>query len=40
MKTTVVLRDDIYAFLVNKFGKRQISEAINGRRQLAEESRC
>ncbi|MBI4214362.1 hypothetical protein HY546_00035 [archaeon] len=29
MKTTVVLRDDIYKMLVNKFGPRGISKAIN-----------
>ena len=29
MKTTIVLRDDVYAFLVSQFGKRKLSESIN-----------
>ncbi|MEM3030171.1 MAG: hypothetical protein QXH27_00395 [Candidatus Micrarchaeia archaeon] len=29
MKTTLILRDDLYAFLVNAFGKRGISRAVN-----------
>jgi hypothetical protein len=29
VKTTVVLRDDIYSFLVSRFGKRKLSESIN-----------
>ena len=29
MKTTVILRDDLYAFLVEKFGRRGISQKIN-----------
>ena len=29
MKTTVLLRDDVYAALVNQFGKRGISKSVN-----------
>ena len=29
VKTTVILRDEVYEYLVKKFGKRKISEAIN-----------
>jgi hypothetical protein len=29
VKTTVVLKDEVYEYLVEKFGKRRISEAIN-----------
>jgi predicted CopG family antitoxin len=29
IKTTVVLRDEVYEYLVKKFGRRKISEAIN-----------
>ncbi|MFH1317111.1 MAG: hypothetical protein ABII01_06330 [Candidatus Woesearchaeota archaeon] len=29
MKTTILLRDDVYETLVNKFGKRKISENVN-----------
>ncbi|NYZ77838.1 hypothetical protein H0N96_00340 [Candidatus Micrarchaeota archaeon] len=29
MKTTIMLRDDLYAFLVERFGKRRISEGVN-----------
>jgi len=29
MKTTVVLKDEIYALLVSLFGKKKISAAIN-----------
>jgi response regulator of citrate/malate metabolism len=29
VKTTVVLRDGVYEYLVKKFGRRKISEAIN-----------
>jgi hypothetical protein len=29
VKTTVVLKDEVYEYLVKKFGKRRISEAIN-----------
>jgi hypothetical protein len=29
VKTTVMLRDDIHGFLVTKFGKRGLSQAVN-----------
>jgi len=29
VKTTIVLKDEVYEYLVKKFGKRKISEAIN-----------
>lgn len=29
MKTTITLRDEIYEYLIKKFGRRRISEAIN-----------
>jgi len=29
IKTTVVLRDEVYEYLVKKVGRRKISEAIN-----------
>jgi len=29
VKTTVVLRDEIYEYLIKKVGRRRISEAIN-----------
>lgn len=29
MKTTVILRDEIYEYLIKRFGRRKISEAIN-----------
>ncbi|MBS7654992.1 hypothetical protein KEJ50_00580 [Candidatus Bathyarchaeota archaeon] len=29
VKTTVILKDEIYEYLIKKFGKRKISEAIN-----------
>lgn len=29
VKTTVILRDEVYEYLVKKFGRRKISEAIN-----------
>jgi molybdopterin/thiamine biosynthesis adenylyltransferase len=29
MKTTVLLKDEIYAALVDRFGKRNLSSAIN-----------
>lgn len=29
VKTTVILRDDVYARIVSEFGKRNISKAIN-----------
>ena len=28
-KTTVILRDDVYEYLIKNFGKRKISETIN-----------
>jgi len=29
VKTTVMLKDEIYEYLIKKFGRRKISEAIN-----------
>ena len=29
VKTTIVLKDEVYEYLVKKFGKRKISEVIN-----------
>lgn len=29
MKTTVTLKDEIYEYLIKKFGRRKISEAVN-----------
>jgi predicted CopG family antitoxin len=29
VKTTVTLKDEIYEYLIKKFGRRKISEAIN-----------
>jgi len=29
VKTTIVLKDEMYEYLVKKFGKRKISETIN-----------
>jgi hypothetical protein len=29
VKTTVTLRDEIYEYLIKKFGRRKISEAVN-----------
>lgn len=29
VKTTIILKDEIYEHLVKKFGRRKISEAIN-----------
>jgi predicted CopG family antitoxin len=29
VKTTIVLKDEVYEYLIKKFGKRKISEAIN-----------
>ncbi|MEM2982216.1 MAG: hypothetical protein QXH17_03505 [Candidatus Bathyarchaeia archaeon] len=29
VKTTITLRDEIYEYLIKKFGRRRISEAIN-----------
>ncbi len=29
VKTTVILKDEVYDYLIKKFGKRKISEAIN-----------
>jgi len=29
VKITIVLKDEVYEYLVKKFGKRKISEAIN-----------
>jgi len=29
VKTTIILRDEIYEYLIKKFGRRKISEAIN-----------
>jgi len=29
VKTTIVLKDEVYEYLVKKFGKRKISETIN-----------
>jgi predicted CopG family antitoxin len=29
VKTTVILRDEVYEYLIRKFGRRKISEAIN-----------
>ena len=29
MKTTVILRDEVYEYLIRRFGRRKISEAIN-----------
>ena len=29
MKTTIILRDEIYEYLIKKFGRRKISEAVN-----------
>ncbi len=30
LKTTVLLREDVYEYLIRTFGKRNISKAING----------
>lgn len=29
VKTTVILKDEIYEYLIKKFGRRKISEAVN-----------
>ena len=29
MKTTITLKDEIYEYLIQKYGRRKISEAIN-----------
>jgi hypothetical protein len=29
VKTTVILKDEVYDYLIKKFGRRKISEAIN-----------
>ncbi|MFQ5712218.1 MAG: hypothetical protein ACE5GD_10645 [Candidatus Geothermarchaeales archaeon] len=29
VKTTITLRDEVYEYLVKKFGRRKISEAVN-----------
>jgi predicted CopG family antitoxin len=29
VKTTIILKDEIYEYLVKKFGRRSISEAVN-----------
>jgi hypothetical protein len=29
VKTTVILKDEVYDYLIKRFGKRRISEAIN-----------
>ena len=29
VKTTVTLKDEIYEYLIKKFGRRKISEAVN-----------
>jgi len=29
VKTTIILKDEIYELLIKKFGRRKISEAIN-----------
>lgn len=29
VKTTIVLKDEVYEYLVKKFGRRKISEVIN-----------
>lgn len=29
VKTTVLLRDDIYALIISQFGKRELSSTIN-----------
>ncbi|MEM3070849.1 MAG: hypothetical protein QW638_08160 [Candidatus Bathyarchaeia archaeon] len=29
VKTTITLRDEVYEYLIRKFGKRRISEAVN-----------
>jgi len=29
VKTTITLRDEIYEYLIKKFGRRKISEAVN-----------
>ena len=29
VKTTITLRDEVYEYLIKKFGRRKISEAVN-----------
>jgi len=29
VKTTIILRDEIYEYLIKKFGRRKISQAVN-----------
>jgi hypothetical protein len=29
VKTTIILKDEIYEYLVKRFGRRKISEAVN-----------
>ncbi|MEM4728114.1 MAG: hypothetical protein QXD04_07670 [Candidatus Bathyarchaeia archaeon] len=29
VKTTITLRDEVYEYLIRKFGRRRISEAVN-----------
>lgn len=29
VKTTIILRDEVYEYLIRKFGRRKISEAVN-----------